>query len=99
MRRSGLMLAALALGACAAPGGGPVAPAADPAGAQGRACMAAVAAHVGLAPEALSAEPAGATAAGNAVFLVRYGLGGRDDLHSCEVDAGARVLALGHPRA
>ena len=39
----------------------------------------------------------GVTADGVAVLTVRDTVGGGDRVHTCEVDSGARVLAIRHP--
>lgn len=61
--------------------------------AQETACDRAVAAHVGLAPDAVATALREARANGIAVFEARDG--GR--MHLCEVDAAGRVLRLDHP--
>lgn len=82
-------LACLALASCAAP---PDAPAPGRA-AQEAACRAAVAAHVGLPPEAVATAWLAAAPGGGAAFEAVDG--GRR--HTCETDAAGRVLRIDHP--
>ncbi len=101
MRWFQAILPAVGLAACAV-GTGETSGAADAArAAQVNACTAAVAAHVGKPTDAVVAEWTGATTtAGTAVVTVRDDQGGgRERVHTCEVDAGGRVLAIRHPGA
>jgi len=85
------IVACVALAACAeAPA---TAPGPDRA-AQEAACDAVVAAHVGLAPDAVATAWRETGTDGIAVFEARDG----SRLHLCEVDAAGRVLRLDHPR-
>jgi hypothetical protein len=89
VRTGGLAVAVGVAGCAAAP---------DPAGSraeQERACAAAVAGHVALPVEAVSASWSRAGADGHAIVEVRDG----DRLHTCEVDDDLRVYALMHPQA
>jgi hypothetical protein len=71
----------------------------DPAAAVG-ACTAAVAAHVGKSADAVVAAWSGATASGGGMVTATDAqAGGAERLHSCEVDAGGRVVAILHPGA
>lgn len=89
MRRIAFVACASALASCAAP---QVPPGPDR-GAQEAACTAAVAAHVGLPPEAVATRWRETGASGVAIFEIRDG--GR--MHTCEADAGGRVLRILHP--
>ena len=86
LRMAGFLL----LAACATPA--PETP--DRAG-QERACAAIVGAHVGMSADTVPVEWDGATADGTAIVTV--GPAGR--VHTCEVDAGLRVLEVLHPDA
>jgi hypothetical protein len=94
MRRThGILLAgAVGLAGCAAEV--PTAPEVSRE-AQVRACAVAVADHVGLPPESVTATWRETTGAGTAWVAVRDG----DRLHTCEVDEAARVLQIRHPGA
>jgi hypothetical protein len=64
------------------------------------ACAAAVAAHVGKPTDAVVASWSGPTAAGGGLVTVTDAQSvGAERLHSCEVDAGGRVVAILHPGA
>lgn len=93
MRGIGLIVLAAALAGC----GDEVVTEAPPAeidhAAQEAACAAAVAAHAGLGLEAVTPEWTGVTDTGTDIVFVRHG----GTLHTCEVDAGGRVLELQHP--
>ncbi len=94
MRTIGLIGLAAGLAGC---GGAETVTGAPGAGgdraAQEQACVVAVAAHTGLPPEAVSPEWTGITDTGTDIFFVHHG----STLHTCEVDAAARVLELQHP--
>ena len=94
MWRAGLI--AVTLAGCAAQ------PAPDEAeatrAAQAQACAAAVAQHVGKGVDAVTATLDHATPEGTTVFVVTDAQGsGGERVHTCEVDASARVLAILHP--
>ncbi len=89
MWRIGSVACASALLACA-PAPGPAAP--DRA-TQQAACVSAVAAHLGLPPGAVTSGWRSTAPDGVALFEVRDG--GR--MHTCEADAGGRVLRIEHP--
>ena len=96
MRRAGLGLVAVMLAGCGAQ------PAPDPAEAaravQAQACAAAVAEHVGRDVGAVTASLDHVTPAGTTVFVVTDAqANGGERLHTCEVDAAGRVLAILHP--
>jgi hypothetical protein len=95
MRLAGLAVGALLAG-CAA---GEAPPAADHR-AEVAACAAAVAAHVGKGVEAVEASWTGTTEAGTGMVTVSDAQGsGGERVHTCEVDAAGRVLAIRHPGA
>lgn len=95
MRRASVALL-IALAGCA-PTERPAA--LEPAAAVG-ACAAAVAAHVGKGTDAVTATWSGATADGGGMVTVTDAqAGGAERLHTCEVDAGGRVMAILHPGA
>jgi hypothetical protein len=93
MRAYPALLAIMAaVAGCAAPTAPDNAAAASRDG-QMRACATAVAEHVGLTPDAVTATWRETTAADTAIVAVRDG----DRLHTCEVDSGLRVLRILHP--
>ena len=98
MRAAGPIILATLLAGCAAQ---PAPDAAEAARAgEARACAAAVAEHVGKTEDAVTATWDHATARGTTVFVVTDAeASGSDRVHTCEVDAAGRVLAILHPGA
>jgi len=101
MRSIGIVLALAALAGCAQSGGETAGEAQGiQRAAQQQACAAAVASHIGKPVEAVSSVWDHETPDGGAVVTVTDTTpGGSDRVHSCEVDAGGRVLAIRHPGA
>ncbi|MFO1208910.1 MAG: hypothetical protein U1E40_06765 [Amaricoccus sp.] len=99
MRGIGI-LAALALAGCAATGETAGEKQGEVRAAQEAACAAAVAKHVGKPVDAVSSTWDQETAGGGAIVTVTDPTpGGKDRVHTCEVDAAANVHAILHPGA